>query len=236
MKRLAPVVFLLAAFALVACGSDDQRSDPAGGGGTGGAGGAVGPTAPAFAGLAEVTSDGAGLAYLYWLPASDAETAAEEIRYKVWVWQTHPDGGSTGDSYDWTQTIDRCTPRCRWQFSLGQDNVTWFAVEAIDADEMSTGLEVVVPATTNKAEPSITGVSPTSADVGDEVEVIGENFLDERTSDDALTLGGEPIEAEFITGWDTRRIRFVLPAGFASGAIGVKTLNGTATAELVVNE
>jgi len=244
--RLLPVVIVLAVAAL-ACGSEESSTVPIDSG-AGGNGGDGGPRAPVFGGLTGVVYDSSiGAARLSWLPAEDAETPAEELTYKVWVWDQNPCDGfdcagldgaaSGGTAYEWTQPLSNCSPSCRFSYSLTtQRQLAWFAVEVTDADGMSSGIEMVLPAVAAPpdAQPTITRVEPSTVQVGDQVTITGSNFFDERGSLDGLTLAGEPIPATFVQGWNNDQIRFVVPLGSASGALGIKTLLGEVTAELVV--
>lgn len=238
MKRLVPAVFLLASLA-VACGSEDEKPSPGGEGGSGGTGG-TGPAAPTFAGLDEVRFAAPSTAQLFWLPATDAETPASEIEYRISVWASDPARvDAAPDTYDFLGSVDTdCNPRCRYNYGgLAAGDVRWFAVEAIDADGMSAGGQLVVPGAI-LAAPVVDQIEPATADVGTLVVVQGQNLLDERIGDDGLTLGGKPIDREFVQAWDNRAIRVLVPAGHGSGPLELKvtTLGGSATGTLTVNE
>ena len=72
--------------------------------------------------------------------------------------------------------------------------------------------------------PKITALSVTSAQVGDIVTITGEGF---RDAPGKLTVGGVQVQA--LT-WSENVIEFEVPAGIASGYVGVthdgKTSNG----------
>ena len=241
MKRLAPVVFLLAAFAL-ACGSAEEKAPPAGGaGGSGGEGGSggVGIAPPTFEGVDEVKTSGLDTAHIFWKLADDVETPAAELTYQILVWQNEPtDGAAPDDTYDFGGNPETaCSTRCRYNYSaLAQDGVKWFAVEVTDADGMKAGRDKVLPAAV-AGVPVIDRINPDTADVAGIVTIQGNHFLDERTSLDGLMLNGEPVDTEFVQSWDNRAIRLLVPASHGTGALELKvnTLGGSATATLTVN-
>ena len=67
---------------------------------------------------------------------------------------------------------------------------------------------------------------------------VGSNFLAERTSDDALTLGNKPVAPEFVLRWANQTIELFVPSGHGTGPleVKVKTLGGEATGTLTVIE
>lgn len=228
VKRL--VVIAAAALLVAACGSEDENKqnqnheDPT-------------PQPPTFAGVDEVRSDAPDTAAVFFLPATDDLTPAEELQYKVHIWETNPASGDvTSQTRDVpAATLSNCAPRCRWNYTgLLQNDVKWFAMEVTDGDGMKAGIEKVGPAVIPGGAPHIDSISSSTVAVGDTVQLSGGFFLSERLGDDSLTINGEPIPATFIDHWDNVSIHFRVPNGMDSGTLAVKTPAGEAQESLTI--
>ena len=136
--------------------------------------------------------------------------------YPYWVKLTRNGNTITGyaspDGFDWTQIGSSLTITMAQNVYIGlavssQTNAT---LETATFDSVSIN-SVAVPA------PVITGMSTTTASVGSQVEITGNNF-GATQGESVVLLNGTPVT---INLWDNLGIEFTVPAGATSGPLVV---------------
>jgi hypothetical protein len=211
MKRLG---FLAIAALAAACGGDGDH------------GKGTPPETPVFAGLDSVAlvPGEVDQVELRWTRGTDDKTAADRIRYELWV---RPNRDATPDVYDVSAVTDGVY---RWASLPRIGDVYWFSVVASDEDGNETGDDRRLPAVSPSDPPRIVSVSPARLAAGEWVTIVGEYLLDEPMLPDAVTIGGQPVDAADVA-WSSRVIEFRVPRTFAGEArVAVTTPFGRAEA------